>query len=78
MWEIFKYESVKVKVNLVIKDLAMRILKLNKFTMVKKEVEEFGQQKKNLGSENRLDHSVEILQGPNYVSIYCFIFLKWE
>ena len=54
----------------------MRILKLNKFTMVKKEVEEFVQQKKNLGSENRLDHSVEILQGSNYVSIYCFIFLK--
>ena len=56
----------------------MRILKLNKFAMVKKEVKEFGQQKKNLGSENRLDHSVEILQGPNYVSTYCFIFLKWE
>ena len=40
----------------------MYIVKLNKFNMVKKEVEEFGQQRKNLDRENRrLNHSVEIL-----------------
>ena len=47
--------------------------------MVKKEVEEFGQQSKNFDSENkRLKHSVEVLQGPNDVWTYYFIFLKWE
>ena len=46
----------------------MYIVKLNKFNMVKKEVEEFGQQNKNFDSENkRLEHSVEVLQGPNGV-----------
>ena len=46
----------------------MYIVKLNKFRMVKKEVVEFEQQNKNFDSENRrLEHSVEILQGPNDV-----------
>ena len=46
----------------------MYIVKLNKFNMVKKEVEEFGQQNKDFDSEKRgLDHSVEVLQGPNDV-----------
>ena len=36
--------------------------------MVKKEVEEFGQQNKHFDSEKkRLKHSVEVLQGPNDV-----------
>ena len=48
MGEIFKYGSVKVKGKLNNGDLAMYIVKLNKFNMVKKEVEEFGQQRKNL------------------------------
>ena len=48
MGEIFKYGSVKVKGKLNNKDLAMYIVKINKFNMVKKEVEEFGQQRKNL------------------------------
>ena len=62
MGEIFKYGSVKVKGKLNNEDLAMYIVKLNKFNMVKKEVEEFGQQRKNLDRENRrLNHSVEIL-----------------
>ena len=41
MWEIFKDESVKVKGILNNMDLAMYIVKLNKFNMIKKEVEEF-------------------------------------
>ena len=50
-----------------------------KFNMVKKEVEEFGQQNKHFDSEKkRLEHSVEVLQGPNDVWAYYFIFLKWE
>ena len=62
MGEILKYGSVKVKGKLNNKDLEMYIVKLNKFNMVKKEVEEFGQQRKNLDRENRrLNHSVEIL-----------------
>ena len=44
----------------------MHIAKLNKFNMVKKEIEKFGRQKKNFDSENRrLEHSAKILQGPN-------------
>ena len=39
---MFKYKSVKVKTKLNNKDLAMYIVKRNKFNMVKKEVEEFG------------------------------------
>ena len=62
MGEILKYGSVKVKGKLNNKDLEMYIVKLNKFNMVKKELEEFGQQRKNLDRENRrLNHSVEIL-----------------
>ena len=62
MGEILKYGSVKVEGKLNNKDLEMYIVKLNKFNMVKKEVEEFGQQRKNLDRENRrLNHSVEIL-----------------
>ena len=62
MGEILKYGSVKVDRKLNNKDLEMYIVKLNKFNMVKKEVEEFGQQRKNLDRENRrLNHSVEIL-----------------
>ena len=46
----------------------MYIVKLNKFNMVKKEVEEFRQQNKSFDSENkRLEHLVEVLQGPNSV-----------
>ena len=46
----------------------MYIVKLNKFNMVKKEVEEFRQQNKNFNSENkRSEHLVEVLQGPNSV-----------
>ena len=46
----------------------MYIVKLNKFNMVKKEVEEFGQQNKNFDGENkRLEQSVEVLRGPNDV-----------
>ena len=79
MWEIFKCESVKVKGKLNNIDLAMYIVKLNKFNMVKKEVEEFGQQNKNFDSENkRLEDSVEVLLGPNDVWTYYVIFLKWE
>ena len=79
MWEIFKYETVKVKGKLNDIDLAMYIVKLKKFNMVKKEVEKFGQQNKNFDSEDRrLEHSVEVLQGPNDVWTYCFIFLKWQ
>ena len=79
MREMFKYKSVKVKTKLNNKDLAKYIVKRNKFNMVKKEVEEFGQQRKNFESENRrLDHSVDILRSPNNVLTYCFIFLKWE
>ena len=48
MGEILKYGSVKVEGKLNNKDLEMYIVKLNKFNMVKKEVEEFGQQRKNL------------------------------
>ena len=55
----------------------MYFVKRNKFNMVKKEFEEFGKQRKNFESENRrLDHSVEILQGPNNVLTNYFIFLK--
>ena len=44
----------------------MYIVKLNKFNMVKKEAEEIGQQNNNFNSENkRLEHLVEVLQGPN-------------
>ena len=79
MWEIFKCESVKVKGKLNNIDLATYIVKLKKFNMVKKEVDEFGQQNKNFDNENkRLEHSVEVLQGPNDVWTYYFIFLKWE
>ena len=79
MWEIFKCESVKVKGKLNNIDLAMYIVKLNKFNMVKKEVEEFGQQNKNFDGENkRLEHSVQVLRGPNDVWTYYFIFLTRE
>ena len=53
MWEIFKCESVKVKGKLNNINLAMYMVKLNKFSMVKKEVKEFGQQNKNFDSETR-------------------------
>ena len=50
-----------------------------KFNMVKKEVEEYGQHSKNFDNENkRLEHSVEVMEGPNDVWTYYFIFLKWE
>ena len=79
MWEIFKCESVKVKGKLNNIDLAMYIVKLNKFNMVKKEVEEFGQPNKNFDGENkRLEHSVEVLRDPNDVWTYYFIFLTQE
>ena len=52
MWKIFKHESVKVKGKLNNKDLAVHIVKLNKFNLVKKRVEKFGQQRKSLDSEN--------------------------
>ena len=42
MWEIFKYEPVKVKGKHNYMDLAMYIMKPNKFNIVKKEFEEFG------------------------------------
>ena len=48
MWEIFKYETVKVKEKLNNLNLAMYIVKLNKFNMIKKEVEKSGQLKKIL------------------------------
>ena len=68
MWEIFKCESVKVKGKLNNINLVMYMVKLNKFSMVKKKVKEFGQQNKNFDSENkRLEHPVEVLQGPNDV-----------
>ena len=71
MWEIFKCESIKVKGKLNNIDLAMYIMKLNKFNMVKKEVEEFRQQNKNFDSGNRrLENSVEVLHGPNDVWTY--------
>ena len=44
----------------------MDIVKLNKFNFLKKEVEEFGEQSKNLDRENRkLEQRVEILEDPN-------------
>ena len=77
MWEIFKYESVKVKGKLDNINLATILGNLT--SLVKNEVERFGQQSKNFNSENRrLEHSLEILQGPNDFWTYCFIFLKCE
>ena len=52
MQKIFKYEPVKVKEKHKNMDLAMYIMKLNKFDIVKKEFKEFGQQSKNLNSKN--------------------------
>ena len=50
-----------------------------KFNMVKKEVEEYGQHSKSFDNENKwLEHSVEVMEGPNDVWTYYFIFLKWE
>ena len=47
----------------------MEIVKLNKFNFLKKKVEEFGQQCKNLDCENRrIEHKTEILKKPNNVS----------
>ena len=46
MWEIFKYETVKVKEKLNDIDFTMNIAKLDKFNMVKKELEKFGPHKK--------------------------------
>ena len=44
----------------------MYIVKPKEFSMLMKEVEEFGRQSKHLDSENRiLEHSVEILKDPN-------------
>ena len=44
----------------------MDIVKLTKFNFLKEEVEEFGQQSKNLYCENRrLEHKIEILKDPN-------------
>ena len=43
-------------------DQVMDIVKLNKFHLLKKEVDQFWQQSKNLSCENRrLEHKVEIL-----------------
>ena len=43
-------------------DQVMDIVKLNKFHLLKKEVDQFWQQNKNLSCENRrLEHKVEIL-----------------
>ena len=42
-------------------DQVMDIVKLNKFHLLKKEVDQFWQQSKNLSCENRrLEHKVEI------------------
>ena len=44
----------------------MDIVKLTKFNFLKEEVEEFGQQSKNLYCENRrLELKIEILKDPN-------------
>ena len=41
----------------------MNVVKLNELNLLKKEVEEFGQQRKYLGSENmRQEHLVDILK----------------
>ena len=43
-------------------DQVMDIVKLNKFHLLKKEVDQFWKQSKNLSCENRrLEHKVEIL-----------------
>ena len=44
----------------------MNIVKLNKSNFLQEEVEEFGQQSKNLDCDNRrLEHKVEILKDPH-------------
>ena len=46
----------------------MDIVELNKFDFLKKEVEEFVQQSKNLDCENRrLEHKAEIFKNQNDV-----------
>ena len=77
MWEIFQYESAKVKGKLDNINLATILRNLT--SLVKNEVEWLGQQSRNFNSKSRrLEHSLEILQGPNDFWTYCFIFLKCE
>ena len=46
----------------------MDVVKLGKFNFLKKKVEKFGHQSKNLDHENRrLEHEVKILKDPNDV-----------
>ena len=68
MWETFKHKSVKVKRKTYNMDQTMDIFKLNKFNFLKKKVEEFGNQRKNLDRENRrLEQKVEIFKDTNDV-----------
>ena len=54
----------------------MDIVELNKFDFLKKEVEEFVQQSKNLDCQNRrLEHKVEIFKNQNDVC-ECIIVLN--
>ena len=75
--KIIKFRSQKSKIDQTEKDLNDFWKWFFKNNMVKKEVEEFGQQNTNFRSENKkLEHPVEFLQDPNYVWAYYFIFLK--
>ena len=49
-------------------DQVMNIVKLDKFNFLKKKVEEFGLQSKNVDLENRRqEHKLETLNDPNDV-----------
>ena len=59
-----KFKSINVKGNLTI--WIKQFKNLEKFNLLKEEVEEIEQQSKSLDSENReLEQQVEILKDPN-------------
>ena len=58
-------------------DQMMNFVKLNEFNLLKKEIEEYGLQRKNLDNQNRrLEHTVEILNDSNVceciIALYFF------
>ena len=61
-------------------DQVMNLVKLNKFNLLKKEVEEFGQQRKNLDSVNkRLEYNRNFKGSKSCLWVYsCFIFLRYK
>ena len=68
MREILQHISLKVKRKPNNMDQVMDIVELNKLNLLKKEVDKFGQQRKNLDCENkRLEHKVEILKDSSNV-----------